>query len=153
MITFDLSCDRNHRFEGWFRDRDDFDRQLADGLLVCPVCGSARVEKRLSAVAVHVGRRSAPSAPPPQPPAVPAGPSASPAPMSPPPQAFFHALAEFVEKNFEDVGPKFADEARKIDSGECEARNIRGTTTPEEEAGLQEDGVEFLKLALPKYDA
>lgn len=149
MITFDLSCDRSHRFEGWFRDREEFDRQLADGILCCPVCGSSRVEKRLSAVAVHVGRRSAPSEPrTSQPPSAPAG-----APSPAPPKAFFHALAEFVEKHFEDVGPKFADEARKIDSGETEARNIRGTTTAEEEASLQEEGVEFLKIALPKYDA
>lgn len=144
MITFDLSCDRSHRFEGWFRDREDFDRQLAGGLLVCPVCGSARVEKKLSAVAVHVGKRSAPSEAP--------APPAAETPR-PPPRAFFQAMAEFVEKHFEDVGPKFADEARKIDSGEVEARNIRGTTTAAEEAALREEGVEFLKVALPKYDA
>lgn len=146
MITFDLTCDVGHRFEGWFRDREDFDRQLADGILACPVCGSLRIEKQLTAVAVHVGRRSAPQIAPPTP---------APAPdRSPPgPRAFFAALSQFIETHFEDVGAKFAEEARKIDSGECEARNIRGTTTAEEEERLQEEGVEFLKVALPKYDA
>lgn len=145
MITFDLSCETGHRFEGWFRDRNDFDRQRETGLLCCPVCGSAKVEKRLSAVAVHVGRRSLPA----ENPAPPSAGAAAP----PAPKAFFAALADFVEKHFEDVGAGFANEARKIDAGEAELRNIRGTTTPEEEEQLQADGVEFLKIALPKYDA
>ncbi|HSH69132.1 MAG TPA: DUF1178 family protein [Deferrisomatales bacterium] len=163
MITFDLACNQHHRFEGWFRNREDFDAQLAGGLIACPLCGSSRVEKQLSAVSVHVGRRSAPALPPP---AAPSGnqsghPAAAPSataasgPRSPgvPAQPFFQALTQFLETQFEDVGSRFADEARKVESGEAVARNIRGTTTPEEEAELREEGVEFLKVAVPKYDA
>ena len=61
-----------------------------------------------------------------------------------PAKPFFQALTRFIETQFEDVGSGFADEARKVDNGEAEARNIRGTTTPEEEAELREEGVEFL---------
>lgn len=152
MITFDLACHVGHRFEGWFASREAFDDQLAAGLVECPVCGSARVEKRLSAVAVHVGRRTRAAA---QEPAGPPAPSVPAEALAGPPQAvsFFRALAEFVEKNFEDVGPRFADEARKIDRGEVASRNIRGTTTSSEEAELREEGVEFLTVPLPKYDA
>lgn len=146
MITFDLACTAGHRFEGWFANGEAFDRQRASGLLTCPVCGSAEVEKRPSAVAVHVGRR-AQARPPARAPSDPG----TPTPVQPP--AFFRALAEFVEKHFEDVGPRFADEARKIDRGEVEERNIRGTTTPAEEERLREEGVEFLTVPLPKYDA
>lgn len=153
MITFDLACERNHRFEGWFRNREDFDDQLARGLVACPLCGSTRVTKQLSAVAVHVSRRSAAPLPAPQtaggpPPAPKAGDSA---PVEP--QAFFKALTDFVEAHFEDVGSGFADEARRIESGESEGRNIRGTTTPAEEEALQDEGINFLKIPLPKYDA
>lgn len=162
MITFDLACDRDHRFEGWFRNREDFDDQLGRGLVACPLCGSTRVTKQLSAVAVHVPRRAAPtpapeaSKPPaPASPPAPAGPAGPSGPGAPPVEAkpFFQALARFVETHFEDVGPGFAEEARKIDRGEVEARNIRGSTTPEEEEALREEGVEFLKVAVPKYDA
>ena len=146
MITFELGCDQGHRFEGWFRNRETLEEQLASGLVECPVCGSPQVEKRLSPVAVHVGRRSAPATPP-----APAQPSS--APPRPTPQAFFNALTEFVETHFDDVGPAFASEARKIEHGEVEARNIRGTTTPAEEEALREDGIDFLKIPLPKYDA
>ncbi len=143
MITFDLSCDQGHRFEGWFRNRQEFERQLGEGLLVCPLCGSGKVRKEPCAPAVHVGRRTAPERPE-------AGPRDR---GRPRPEAFFLALARFVERNFEDVGGRFAEEARKIHRGEAEARNIRGTTTSEEEEALREEGVEFLKVPLPKYDA
>ncbi|MBI5014535.1 MAG: DUF1178 family protein [Deltaproteobacteria bacterium] len=143
MITFDLSCHAGHRFEGWFGSREEFDDQRSRGLLVCPVCGSPRVEKQPSAVAVHVARRAVPAAPP-------AAGEANKAPVA---GSFFKALAEFVETHFEDVGERFADEARRIDRGEVDARNIRGTTTAQEEESLRDEGVEFLKIPLPKYDA
>ncbi|MEW6486841.1 MAG: DUF1178 family protein [Thermodesulfobacteriota bacterium] len=164
MITFDLACDKAHRFEGWFRSARDFDDQKAAGLLECPLCGSRAVTKQLSPVAVHVGRRTAPERANSLPargdaggPPEASGPSgAAPpgrAPVSPRPEAFFRVLARFVETHFEDVGPAFAQEARKIEAGEGEVRNIRGTTTAAEEEALREDGIEFLTLALPKYDA
>jgi len=158
MITFDLACEGGHRFEGWFRNGQDFEDQLARDLVSCPLCGSRQVTKQLSPVAVHVARRSVPAGPPKPAPAGrdrPAAPPSAPAqPASPAaPVAFFHALARFVEENFEDVGPAFAGEARKIEEGEAEARNIRGTTTAEEEEALRDDGIEFLKIPVPKYDA
>lgn len=165
MITFDLACDKAHRFEGWFRSARDFDDQKAAGLLECPLCGSRAVTKQLSPVAVHVGRRTAPergNSPPargdaagaPQPPG-PCGAASPPGPARAPPgpEAFFRVLARFVETHFEDVGAEFAREARRIEAGEAEVRNIRGTTTPAEEEALREDGIEFLTLVLPKYDA
>lgn len=145
MITFDLACEKDHRFEGWFGSGRDFEDQRAGGLLECPLCGSRRIAKRPSAVAVHVARRAAPEAAAPQAPL--------PAPEGPRPEAFFRGLAEFLEKNFEDVGSGFAREARRIESGEADPRSIRGTTTADQEETLREEGIEFFKVALPKYDA
>ncbi len=152
MITFDLACDAGHRFEGWFRSARDFDEQLAGGLVECPLCGSRSVTKQLSPVAVHVGRHTPPPATKPPEGATPVPGAADPSGV-PRPEAFFRVLTRFVETHFEDVGSSFAEEARKIETGETEERNIRGSTTPEEEAALREEGVEFFKLALPKYDA
>ncbi|MDW7711524.1 MAG: DUF1178 family protein [Deferrisomatales bacterium] len=152
MITFDLACDGGHRFEGWFGSARDFEQQMAGGLVECPLCGSRTVTKQLSPVAVHMSRRSA-AGPERQPAGKPPAPGNAPPPAVPPPEAFFRVLTRFVESHFEDVGASFAQEARRIDSGESEQRNIRGSATPEEEDSLREDGVEFFKLALPKYDA
>jgi len=152
MITFDLACEHGHRFEGWFRNGQDFDEQLAGDLLACPLCGSRRVTKQLSPVAVHVARRAAPAV---SPAAAPEPPGRTPDQTTGPvdPRVFFHALARFVENHFEDVGPAFAAEARKIEEGEVNPRNIRGTTTAEEEESLREDGIGFLKIPVPDFDA
>ncbi|MFA7463930.1 MAG: DUF1178 family protein, partial [Syntrophales bacterium] len=60
---------------------------------------------------------------------------------------------EFLDRNFEEVGPKFTEIALKIKSGEEEKRNIKGTTTKEEEEILKEAGVEFVKIPVPKFDS
>lgn len=149
MITFELSCDKGHRFEGWFASREDFDAQLGDGRVICPLCDSTKITKMLSAVSVHTSKNSGAKPPP-----VPAGQGGGGAQnQSPSPQAFFSAVNKFVEKNFEDVGEKFADQALKMHKGQIEDRSIRGTSTEEEDQLLRDEGVEFSKMNLPKYDA
>ena len=51
MIIYDLSCDNQHRFEGWFRSPDDFEWQIERHLVNCPQCDSATVRRIPSAVA------------------------------------------------------------------------------------------------------
>jgi hypothetical protein len=63
------------------------------------------------------------------------------------------ALNEYINKNFEDVGEKFAEVALKIHHGDEERRNIKGTTTPREEETLREKGVDFVKIPVPKFDS
>jgi len=55
LKVFNLRCDREHPFEGWFASTDDFERQQRDGLLRCPVCESAAIVKALSAAYVNTG--------------------------------------------------------------------------------------------------
>jgi len=45
MIIFDLVCELEHRFEGWFKKSADFDTQLINGQLTCPVCGVNEILK------------------------------------------------------------------------------------------------------------
>lgn len=141
MITFDFVCEAGHRFEGWFKSREEFERQLEAGLLSCPLCDSRKVTRRPSAFHVAKGGEAQPAD------AAPAG-ATRPAALS-----FLRELNDFVEKNFEDMGADFAGEALRMKAGEAPARSIRGTTTPDEEETLVEEGVEFLKIPLPKYDA
>ena len=61
-------------------------------------------------------------------------------------------LHEYIQKNFDNVGDKFAEVALRIHHGEEDGRNIRGTTTGSEEETLREEGVQFIKISLPKYD-
>jgi hypothetical protein len=132
MITYDLTCIDGHRFEAWFKDYQSFTRQRQSGQVECPACGSTEVEIAFTGCAVHTGRRSAEPLPP--------------------RDSIIQRLASYLERNFEDVGERFADEARQIHHGESKQRNIRGTATPGEEEALRDEGIGFVKIPLPKLN-
>ncbi len=48
MIIFNLYCDNQHQFEGWFKNETEYARQLSSGILRCPCCDSADVSKQMS---------------------------------------------------------------------------------------------------------
>jgi len=52
VIIYDLKCEKNHRFEGWFDDRAAFEAQKSGKFISCPVCGSTDIEIIPSTVAV-----------------------------------------------------------------------------------------------------
>lgn len=138
MIRFSLRCEKAHRSDSWFGSGADFDRLIAAGLVACPVCGSTAVEKDLMAPAV------ATTAPAPGTGAEPAAPSLT-APASPAERA----LAEFrrrVEAEAEDVGRRFATEARRIHEGSAPERPIIGEARPSEARSLVEDGIPVAPL-------
>ncbi len=133
MIRFSLICDREHEFEGWFRSSDDFDKQKKRGLIDCPECGSHKVQKALMAPAVSTSKKKEKMA----------------LAMSAEQRRIMgemKALSEKLRENAEDVGNKFAEEARKIHFGETEPRGIYGEATPDEAKSLAEDGVPFMPL-------
>ncbi|MEP9373059.1 DUF1178 family protein [Mesorhizobium sp. KR1-2] len=133
MISFSLTCESAHEFEGWFRSNDDFEAQKKRKLVGCPVCGSHKVEKALMAPAVSTSRKQEKMA------------------LAMNAQqrealAQLKALSEKIRENADYVGDKFAEEARKIHFGETEARGIYGEATPEEAKSLVEEGVEFMPI-------
>ena len=138
MIIFDLQCICGCQFEGWFDSRDDFDRQHAEGAILCPDCGSDRIHKILSPVSIRSRSQSTDTAPPLS------GEGDSFA------LQFLHAFQDFVEQNFEDVGAKLTEESLKMHYGVEEPRNIRGVTTADQEKMLQDEGIELLKVPLRK---
>jgi hypothetical protein len=62
-------------------------------------------------------------------------------------------LKAHVEANFEHVGPRFAEEARKIHYEEVEPRGIYGEASRDEVESLEDEGIAILPLpVLPKLD-
>ena len=149
MKVLDLRCGAGHGFEGWFASEDDYGSQRERGLLDCPVCGNAEVMRLPSAPRLNLSGARAPEA---------AAPAPAPAPSSTSlTETAVHgnaATARFVEavaellKNTQDVGPRFAEEARRIHYGESEAKAIRGQTTPQEREALADEGIEVFTLPL-----
>jgi hypothetical protein len=147
MKVLDLRCSHGHGFEGWFASNEAFETQLSAGLVECPVCADTRIVKLLSAPRLNLGNAkepadaAAPSAP------APAGKAQLPAEMSPEAR-WMRAVREVLAKT-EDVGERFADEARKMHYGETEERGIRGQATREQTEALLEEGIPVMPLPIP----
>ena len=165
MIRYALNCDQRHGFESWFANSAAYDKQAKRGLVTCPVCGSAKVEKAIMApnLAANLGQAATadPRPPTPAPPTPP--PPLQPAPLPPiPPKTpvammsaaereLRHKLKELrdhITKNAHYVGPSFPEEARKIHYGEAEHRSIYGEASPDEAKALHEEGIEFHPLPI-----
>ncbi|RZL10337.1 MAG: DUF1178 family protein [Rubrivivax sp.] len=170
MWVADLACAHEHAFEGWFASADDFESQRGRGLVSCPVCGDQQIIRRLSAPRLNVSHLRAPPAPsrivpitePARPPAGAGSPSAG-APARRDDTALkvhdaasaeaLHALylsaVRAVLAHTEDVGQRFADEARAIHQGDAPSRLIRGQASVEQAEALRDEGIEVLALPVP----
>ena len=134
MILFDLRCKDGHAFEAWFRDSAAYEDQAAVGDLACPVCGSVEVSKALMAPAVNSR------------PKIDAAQAAE-------AMRLWRRVQNHIEKNFDHVGPRFAEEARKIHHGEAEKRSIYGEATRTEAKELRDEGIEVNQIPwLPRQD-
>ena len=141
MIVYQLRCSNGHEFEAWFRDSGTYDKQVKDGDVACPQCGDMHVCKALMAPNITPSRKR----------------------VSVPPEASDRSerrarevaekileavgnIRSHVEKNFDNVGDEFAEEAKRIHYGEAEERGIYGNATDEEADELDDEGIEFYRL-------
>lgn len=132
MIAYDLQCTNGHTFEGWFEDEKSYKTQQSKNLIGCPMCDCVSVHRIPSTFSIK----------------------SSQAPVKLPSQTsdiekLGKQIIDYVEKNFDDVGPNFAKEALKIHYGASKPRNIRGVSTKQEEETLEQEGVKFLKIPMP----
>jgi hypothetical protein len=138
MKVLNLQCSHGHGFEGWFASEDDFQGQLGRGLVECPLCADTAITKLLSAPRLNLGASQ---------------PAARQDVMATPDaamQAQWLKMVRHVMANTEDVGEKFAEEARRIHYGEVEERGIRGQATRQETEALVEEGIGVLPLPIPE---
>jgi hypothetical protein len=139
MKVLNLQCSHRHGFEGWFASEDDFQGQLAGGLVECPMCGDTSVAKMLTAPRLNLGA-SAPAESRQEVVSVPETQL----------QAAWLKMVRHVMANTDDVGERFAEEARRIHYGETGQRGIRGQASAEETEALLEEGIGVLPLPIPK---
>lgn len=152
MIVFDLTCrPHGHVFEAWFGSSRDFEDQSARGLLACPICGAAEIEKSVMAPNVGLKGNQKSSAPSSLSNPAPA-PMADGVPDAETVKTMLRALAEVQTRMLETsvyVGDRFADEARAIHYGERDHQAIHGQATPAQARALVEDGIEIAALPFP----
>ena len=171
MIRYQLTCPKSHAFEGWFQSSAAFDVQVKKKLVTCPSCGSAKVEKALMAPNVVTSeqktasrkkralqrgqelrgqtpgeRASVPSEVGSQgsdPSQAPQTPQIAPSPEQREALRKLRKLRDEVLAKSDYVGPKFADEARRIHTGETPNRGIHGEASLDDVKSLVEDGIEI----------
>ncbi|MBW2623065.1 MAG: DUF1178 family protein [Deltaproteobacteria bacterium] len=127
MIAYDLKCEQDHVFEGWFESSTAFDEQNAQGFVSCPVCGSTSITKALSTFGISRHRAQDLAQDP----------------------LTTDEVQQLIVDKFEDVGTEFAKEALKMHYNVTENRNIRGVSTEQEEKMLDEEGISFFKFPMP----
>lgn len=141
MIRYALSCEKSHVFEGWFASSEDYEQQKQRGLVSCPVCQSLYVDKTLMAPSVATARKKEETRA-----------FALEAAQREALNRLKQVVAE-IRANADDVGDRFAEEARKIHYGEVEARGIIGQASHDDALSLLEEGIEIAPLPLFPDDA
>jgi len=125
MKVYNLRCEHDHRFEGWFSSEQDCTAQLSSASLACPLCDSTAVQRLPSAP--HIGKAASAESPPPS------------------QQQILTLMRQMIAQG-EDVGMRFVEEARRMHRDEIPARPIRGTVSPEEGAALLEEDIGVLPI-------
>jgi hypothetical protein len=160
MIHYALICESGHEFESWFQNSAAYDKQAKRGLVTCPHCGSAKVEKAIMAPRLASGKKrndpvEAPAPAMAAPVAGTAAENTSVAMISPQEHEIRTKLKELrqqLTKNADNVGQKFPEQARKMHYGEIEHRSIYGEASPKDAKELLDEGIEFHPLPILPED-
>jgi hypothetical protein len=150
VIRYNLVCDKHHTFESWFQNSAAYDRQAKRGLVSCPLCDSARVEKAIMAPRLARKDKSTSIVVPEEIASAPATETPTSVAMISPQEREFRKklkeLRDHLTANADNVGKKFPEEARKMHYGEIEHRSIFGEASPKDAKELHEEGIEFHPL-------
>ncbi|MFT4436188.1 DUF1178 family protein [Caballeronia sp. 15715] len=153
MKVLDLKCSHDHRFEGWFASTDEFESQLSRKLVACPVCSTTEVSRMPSAPRLNLlAARSSSSSDQGEKEAASSGAAQAVRPTQDADQALQARALQFMRQilaKTENVGDRFAEEARRMHYDEAPARNIRGVATPEDAHALMEEGIDVMPLPVP----
>lgn len=144
MKVLDLRCANGHGFEGWFASDEDFMSQNGRGLVECPICADKVITRMPSAPRLNLSGAREPAPASASAPGRPA--DAQPADMQ---ALWLKAVRELMGRT-EDVGERFAEEARRIHYGEAPERGIRGQASAEQRAELLDEGIETFSLPVPR---
>ena len=129
MIKYNLKCKNNHEFESWFSDSDEFDKLNKKKLLECIYCSSKKIQKSIMAPMIS-GKKLEKD-----------GPSFLDKKLSNEKNELLK-IREYIEKNFENVGERFSQEARNVHYDKKKSKGIYGKATPEQAEELLEEGIE-----------
>ena len=130
MIKYNLTCECGNAFESWFANSSEYDSLIKKKLVKCIYCDSSSVKKtvmapRLTRKSNQISKKTKLQ------------------------RRIKKQLVDFkkyIEKNCEDVGERFSQEARNIHYDKKTSKGIYGKATPEETSELIEEGIDIYTL-------
>lgn len=147
MIKYELRCNNDHRFDGWFPNIAEFERQQKKDLLVCPMCDSKQVDRAIMSPRIGkskaVLKKKKDSID-----------QITNNTMMPGAQAknILRRIRKHIVAEFDNVGDKFVKEYRKHEKGERDDK-FYGTPTQEEIKKLLDEGIDLFHVPEIKEDA
>ena len=126
MIKYNLACKCGNSFESWFASSSEFDSLLKKKMIKCIYCESSSVKKTL--MAPRLTRKS--------------NQILKKTKLEKNIKKQLRNFKKYIEKNCENVGEKFSQEARSIHYDKKTSKGIYGKATPEETSELIEEGID-----------
>ena len=133
MIKYILKCNRNHEFESWFSNSEEFDNLNKRQLLECIYCSSKKISKSIMSPMIsnlsnkkekikEIDKRVIEE------------------------KNKLFQLRKYIETNFDYVGKDFSKKVREVYYDKKNKKAIYGTTTHEERKELAEEGIDLLSI-------
>ena len=133
MIKYILKCHKEHEFESWFSDSEEFEKLNKRGLLECIYCSSQKIKKSIMAPMISNSQIKDQK-------------NLKITSELKNEKYNLLKLREFIEKNFEYVGRDFSKKAREIYYDKKSKKAIYGTTSQEERDELAEEGIDLMSI-------
>lgn len=155
MIRYQLKCDHDHTFDGWFPNITEFERQQGKKLIICPMCDSTQVDRDIMSPSINkitkktkskvnkvdqgvdelrkevLGKEMM---------------------MATRAKDVLREIRKHIVSNFENVGDDFVKEVRKAEKGDRDDR-FYGTPSDKEVDKLLEEGIDLFHVPEVKEDA
>ena len=130
MIKYNLICKCGNTFESWFSSSTEFDSLLKKKIIKCTYCDSSYVKKTI--MAPRLTRKS--------------NQTLKKTKLQKNIKKQLLNFKKYTQKNCEDVGERFPQEARRIHYDKKTSKGIFGKATPEETSELIEEGIDVCTL-------
>ena len=147
MIRYQLRCEHDHQFDGWFPNIKEFERQQEKHLLICPLCDSKRVDRAIMSPVVGKARAKNKKNKD-------YSDQITPDTMIPAASArqILKKIRQHIVKEFDNVGNEFVEEYRRHEKGDRDYR-FYGTPDKKQIKELMDEGVNLFHVPEIKDDA
>ena len=132
MIKYNLKCHKDHEFESWFSNSEEFDKLNKKNLLECIYCSSKKINKSIMSPMISNPKREEQI-------------EIINTELKKEKDELLK-LRKYIENNFDDVGKNFSKKVREVYYDKKSKKAIYGTASKKEREELAEEGIDLLSI-------